>query len=199
VVLPRRLRLRMLASQLAARGLGESMLDLLLELDDLPPGWILRREASHRLGFLHIRGADRRARQQKLISVQRQFVQPEARTDVILVIAASATIEDAHARLAVHPARARRPPHFHAQWTDSIEVAPPPEAGSHARAFLTTITSNERAPQRKLLVKWIEAEQPLLCHIHITAPAVLDVSELASTLIECQRQRIAQRVTPAPG
>jgi hypothetical protein len=183
----------MLASQLAARGLGKSMLDLLLELDDLPPGWILRRSARYRLGFPHVGGASRRAYQQKLIGVQRQFVEPEARTDAVLMIAACATIKSAHARLAVTPARAEQAAgHSHAEWTDAIEVAPPPEAGAHARAYVTTITSNDSAPRRWLLVKWIETEQPMICHIHITSPAVLDVSELASTPIERQRERVAQ-------
>lgn len=172
------------------------MLDRLLEIGDMPSGSHQQEEMSYRLGFVQNEERDKRARREKLIGAVRLFVQPEARLRVVAVVAPTTTEEDAHARLA--DGRARQIGEFalKGQVTDVTEVTPPPAAGDHARAVSMTITPSEGASRRVLQVWWAEPGQALLVAIVVIAPAILDVSELTSGLVQRQRERLAQVALP---
>lgn len=173
------------------------MLDLLLEIGDLPPGWLQQWERRYRLGFMHNEERDRRARQKRLVGAVRGFSRPGALSNVRVMVAPAATEEDSHARLAAGERGG-----IYYRWSSLMpltaavtEVTPPPEAGEHARAFLTAITDTEGASLRTLQVIWVEPGQPMLGAIAFTTPGVLDVWEFTSALLERQRQRLA-RVAP---
>jgi hypothetical protein len=129
-----------------------------------------------------------------LIGAVRSFVQTEAQLGVIAAATPMGTEEDAHAQLA----EVQGPPFgsfaLNGQITDVTEVTPPQEAGEHARAFLTTITSS--SPRRSMAVAWVEPRQPMFVGIAVAAPAALDLSESASVLIQRQRKRLAQAALP---
>jgi hypothetical protein len=167
-------------------------LDLLLELGDLPPGWRQADEKLYRVGF---GGGKRgkRARQQKFVGATRLFVQPQARLNVLSVATPTASEEDALAQLAEGKALRLGSFQWQGKTRDVTEVPPPSEAGEHARALVTTITPPEGAPQRSLMVSWVEPGQSTLAGIVVLGPEVLDVSELLSGLLRRQRQRFAVR------
>ena len=75
--------------------------------------------------------------------------------------------------------------------TDKTEVTPPPEAGEHSRAFVATIASSQSVSWRQLQVIWVEPGQPILAAVAFRGPAVLDVWEFVSVLVQRQRQRLA--------
>ena len=182
-------RLRRSVAKLAARfSRDRSTLDLLMEDGDLPPSWVQRKQMRYRVGFTHNEDRDRRARQLKLIGALRQFEQPDARAQVVTMVSPAATDEDAHTRLADGQGILWDWASLIPAVTDKTEVTPPPEAGEHARAFLATITSSQGVSWRQLQVMWVEPEQPILAAIAFRGPAVLDVWEFVSALVQRQRQ-----------
>ena len=112
-----------------------------------------------------------------------------ARSQVVAMVSPAATEEDAHARLAESRVGQIGSVDSNGQVTDATEVTPPPEAGEHARAFLTTITPSGGASLRQLQVIWVQPGQPIVGSITFRAPAVLDVWQVTSSLPERQRQR----------
>jgi Peptidase A4 family len=186
-------RLRFLVARLAACGSRDrSSLGLLIEIDDLPPGWLQQQEMRYRLGFIHNEERDKRARQQKLIGAIAVLTHREAHSQVVAMIAPAATEEDAHARLAESRAAQIRSVDSNGQVTDTTEVTPPPEAGQYSRAFLRTINPAGGASRRQLQVIWVEPGQAIVGSITFTAPAILDVWEVTSGLLQRQRERLAQ-------
>ena len=186
-------RLRFLVARLAVCGSRDrNTLGLLIEIDDLPPGWLQQQELRYRVGFVRNEEPDKRARQQKLIGAMRLFTHREARSQALAMVSPAATEEDARARLAHSRLGQIQSVDLNIQATDATEVTPPPEAGEYARAFLTTITPSGGASRRKLHVIWVEPGQPIVGSITFTAPAILDVWEVTSALLQRQRQRLAQ-------
>jgi hypothetical protein len=183
---------RVIASTVALRrSRDRSMLDLLLTIDDLPPGWRQEREVRYRVGLLYNDDWDKRARREKLVGATRTFANSETRSRVAVQAAPWATEEDARSVLAALPAR--RAPSFdlNAQTKEETDVTPPPEAGEHARAWLVGTTSRA-GTSRKLTVVWPEQGRVLL-GIVCWAPGEVEVYDVMSGLIQCQRQRLAHR------
>jgi hypothetical protein len=173
------------------------MLELLLEVSDLPTGWAQVRETRSRVGFYGNEDRDRRARQQRLVSAVRMFVRADALSVVAALVSPAATEEDAQARLAARRGLWWTWPELIPPTMEETEVTPPPEAGEHARAFLTTIIPNEAASLRQLQVFWVEPGRPILGAVAFRAPAILDVWEFTAALVQRQRQRLVR--VPAPG
>jgi hypothetical protein len=148
-----------------------SMLDLLLTIDDLPPGWRQKQEVRYRAGLLGGEDWDKRARRERLVGATRIFVNPETRSRVTVRAVPSATEQDVRSAL---PAEAARWVQLDSTTAlgDEIEVTPPPEAGEHARAWLISTTSWEGA-LRTLHVLWPEPGALLLAVRYSARPPKL--------------------------
>jgi hypothetical protein len=166
-----------------------SVLDLLLTIDDLPPGWRQKRQERYRVGLLYDEDWDKRARREKLVGAMRSFVNPETRSRIVVQAAPVVTDEDA--RSVVTEGRWNRSPDLKAHTTDEAEVSAPPEAGEYATASLVS-TTGQAGASRKLSVMWPEPG-PLVLAIVYTAPADVAVYDVMSGLIQRQRQRLATK------
>jgi hypothetical protein len=187
---------RLIIALLAARASRDrSALDVLLTVDDLPSGWRKGGETRLRLGFTHNEERDKRARRAKLIGAIRTFVDDESRSQISVLAYPTATEEDARSGVAAVFERRLGFYDLDEQTRDETEVTPPQEAGRHARAKLTSTTGRSGA-WRVLTVVWADSG-PLRLGIGYRAPAGVDVWELTSTLIQRQRQRLAQAALPA--
>jgi hypothetical protein len=169
-----------------------STLNLLLTINDLPAVWRQKRELWYRAGLLHGDNLERRARREKLIYAAREFVSPETRSYMRVSAVPYATDDDARAALATVEKR-----HFRRDWfahiVEELEVTPPPEAGEHARAWLRKAIGRD-GTSHTLNAIWQEPGA-LLLDITYTAPPEVRVYDLASALIQCQRQRLASQTT----
>jgi hypothetical protein len=184
--------LRVLASTLALRGSRDrSMLDLLITVDDLPPGWHQKREARYRVGLFHDDDWDKRARREKLVGATRVFESPQTGSRIAAQAIPLVTDEDVRSMLSAFPARWLRSSGLKAGATQEAEVAPPPEAGENARARLVS-TIGQTGASRKLSVVWPEPGS-LLLGIEHTAPPEVEAYDLMSRLIERQRDRLATK------
>jgi hypothetical protein len=172
---------------LAARASRDwGMLDVLLTVEDLPPGWHMSREERFRLGFVHNAERDRRARQAGLVGAAREFVHDETRSRVIAH--GSPTVDDDDARSRVAAAwRGSLEEDSPSATRTQTEVTPPTAAGEHARCVL--MTAGMPAAWRTLSVVWTDG--PIFLGVTYRAPAEVELWELTSVLIERQRKRIA--------
>lgn len=83
------------------RSRDRSMLDLLIAVEDLPPGWRLKREARYRAGLLYNEDWDKRARRAKLVRSVRIFEHPETRSRVAVQASPWVSDEDVRSVLAI--------------------------------------------------------------------------------------------------
>lgn len=166
-----------------------SLSDLLLTIDDFPTGWRQTMDTRARNGLRGKHDWDKRARREKLITAQRSFVNHKARSSVTVIAAQWATDDDVRLMLATRLAKGGDlSTALYPKTSERVEVTPPPEAGEHATATLTT----EAKGSRRLIVSWPE-QGALSLSVMYWAFADAEPWALTSELIQRQRERLAAR------
>jgi hypothetical protein len=165
-----------------------SLSNLLLTIDDFPPGWRQDLDTRYRNGLGGKHDWDKRARREKLIAAQRTFGNFKARSRVTVYVSQWATDDDVRSVLAAHLASGVDASRELYRASERVEVTPPPEAGEHATATLTT----EPKGSRRLIVRWPE-QGALSVTIMYWSFADAELWALTSELIQRQRERLAAR------